>query len=309
METQMKEQMRGFLRQSFFLLVTFAALVPHLLFAQSGTLGSTSSPVVNAFGRPMAGVDVSICQPLATTAAQVISNTAVLTMASNPVTAGFAAGMQVQVSGFSGADTYFNGGTFTNGTGITGGYTILSVTSTTITYALTHGNAAASSNGTVLQQGNGTTGCAGLSAVYTDPGMTQPLAQPIVTDAYGNWNAFAQSGQLYYVQFYGSGVTTSIRWMVNVTTNAAVVVASGTSTLGNSAIGAGACATVVTTTAGGVATTDRIEWAYANAPATADGMLTLSPYVTSGNVNWKLCNPTASSQTPSGLVVNWEVLR
>ena len=192
-------------------------------YAQSGTLGSTSSPVVNAFGRPMAGVDVSICQPLATTAAQVISNTAVLTMASNPITAGFVAGMQVQVSGFTGSDTYFNGGTFTNGTGITGGYTILSVTSTTITYALTRANATASSNGTVLQQGNATTGCAGLSAVYTDPGMTQPLAQPIVTDAYGNWNAFAQSGQLYYVQFYGTGVTTSVRWiMVNVTANAAV---------------------------------------------------------------------------------------
>ena len=235
----MKERMRGFWTllnaKSRILLVRFSrstsAALAALIFvftasagyAQSGTLGSTSSPVVNAFGRPMAGVDVAICQPLATTAAQVISNTAVLTMASNPVTAGFVAGMQIQVSGFSGADTYFNGGTFSNGTGITGGYAILSVTSTTITYALTHANAAASSNGTVLQQGSGTTGCAGLSPVYTDPGMTQPVAQPIVTDAYGNWNAFAQSGQLYYVQFYGSGVTTSMRWiMVNVSANAAL---------------------------------------------------------------------------------------
>jgi len=87
------------------------------------------------------------------------------------------------------------------------------------------------------------------------------------------------------------------------------VVASGTSTLGNSAVGSGACATVVTTAATGVLTTDRIEWSYASAPAAADGLLTLSSYMTSGNVNWKLCNPTASSQTPSGLVVNWEVLR
>jgi hypothetical protein len=87
------------------------------------------------------------------------------------------------------------------------------------------------------------------------------------------------------------------------------IVASGTSTLGNSAIGSGSCATAVSTSASGVLTSDRIEWAYASAPATADGLLTLSPYVTSGTVNWKLCNPTASSQTPSGLVVNWEVLR
>jgi hypothetical protein len=87
------------------------------------------------------------------------------------------------------------------------------------------------------------------------------------------------------------------------------IIASGTSTLGNSAVGSGACASVVTTAATGVLTADRIEWSYASAPATADGLLTLSPYVTSGNVNWKLCNPTANSQTPSGLVVNWEVLR
>jgi hypothetical protein len=86
-----------------FLLFCFCSSV--LMYAQAGTLGSTSSPVVNAFGRPMAGVDVAICQPVATTAAQVISNTAVLTMGSNPITAGFVAGMQVQVSGFSGADT------------------------------------------------------------------------------------------------------------------------------------------------------------------------------------------------------------
>lgn len=87
------------------------------------------------------------------------------------------------------------------------------------------------------------------------------------------------------------------------------IVASGTSTLGNAAITSGSCATVVSTAASGVLASDRIEWAYASAPATADGLLTLSPYVTGGNVNWKLCNPTASSQAPSGLAVNWEVLR
>jgi hypothetical protein len=64
---------------------TIALVAPVFVFsasaayAQSGTLGSTSSPVVNAFGRPMAGVDISICKPLATTAAQVISNTAAAT--------------------------------------------------------------------------------------------------------------------------------------------------------------------------------------------------------------------------------------
>lgn len=221
----MKQRMRKMARFSRSTIAAIAGVIllcsANAAYAQS--LGSASSPVVNAFGRPMGGVNVSICQPLATTAAQVISNTAVLTMATNPAAAGFAPGMTIQVAGFSGGDTYFNGGTFTNGTGITNGYTILSVTSTTITYSLTHGNATASSNGTVLQQGNAATTCAGLSAIYSDPGMSQPIAQPLATDAYGNWNAFAQSGQLYYVQFHGSGVTTSMRWiMVSTTANAAL---------------------------------------------------------------------------------------
>lgn len=86
-------------------------------------------------------------------------------------------------------------------------------------------------------------------------------------------------------------------------------IASGTSTLGNSAIASGTCATVVTTAASGAATTDSIEWAFSSAPATADGLLDVTWYVTSGNVNWKVCNPTASSQTPSGLTVNWRVMR
>src|SRR5690348_2931346 len=221
----MKETMRRMARILRATIALMAAVIA-LCSARAGyaqSLGSASSPVVNAFGRPMGGVNVSICQPLATTAAQVIGNTAVLTMATNPATAGFTPGMSIQVAGFSGGDTYFNGGTFTDGTGVTGGYTILSVTSTTITYSLTHGNATASSNGTVLQQGNASTTCAGLSAIYSDPGMTQPIAQPILTDGYGNWNAFAQSGQLYYVQFHGTGVTTSMRWiMVGTTANAAL---------------------------------------------------------------------------------------
>ena len=203
--------MRDWMRDSPAVILAaclLGAVVPNAS-AQSGALGSASSPVVNAFGRPMAGANVSICQPLATTAASVTSNLAVLTMASNPITAGFVAGMQIQVAGFTGGDTYFNGGTFANGTGITGGYTILSVTSTTITYSLAHANASASTNGTVLQQGNGSTGCAGLSSIFSDPLLTQSLMQPLITNGLGNWNAFATAG-IYYGQFYGPGITTAL---------------------------------------------------------------------------------------------------
>jgi len=102
--------------------------------AQGGSLGSGSSPVINVQGRPMAGVSIAICQPTQVTSAQVTSNVATLTTASNPITAGFAAGMQIMVAGFSESDTYFNSGTFAEQTGITGGFTVLVVTSTTITY-------------------------------------------------------------------------------------------------------------------------------------------------------------------------------
>ena len=88
-----------------------------------------------------------------------------------------------------------------------------------------------------------------------------------------------------------------------------VQVAMGTSELGSSGISSGACATVVTTPATGTVTTDTVAWSFSSAPATADGLLSYTWYVTAGNVNWKVCNPTANSLTPSGLVVNWRVLR
>lgn len=191
------------------LLVLAVLCLPSLALAQGGNLGSNSSPVTNRLGLPIPGANIAICQPLATTAASVTSNLAVLTMSSNPITAGFVAGMTIQVAGFTGGDTYFNGGTFTNGTGITGGFTILSVTSTTITYSLTHANASAATNGTVLQQGNPTTSCAGLSTITSDPALVNTLPQPLTSDGLGNWNAFAAAG-VYYAQFYGSGITTKL---------------------------------------------------------------------------------------------------
>src|SRR5580765_5949063 len=100
--------------------------------AQGGNIGSSSSPVENNLGRPLPGVSISICQPVATTAASVTSNLATLTLNGNPQTLGFVQGMTIQVAGFTAGDTFFNVGSFVNGTGITSGATILSVTPTTI---------------------------------------------------------------------------------------------------------------------------------------------------------------------------------
>jgi len=88
-----------------------------------------------------------------------------------------------------------------------------------------------------------------------------------------------------------------------------VTVASGHSTLTRFAVNVRSCATVVTMSAPGVATTDAIIWSYASEPAIEDGNLILSAYPTSGNVNFKLCNPTGRTLTPSGLIVNWRVVR
>jgi len=93
-------------------------------------------------------------------------------------------------------------------------------------------------------------------------------------------------------------------------------IASGTAALGTSLIATTACATVVTVSATGTATTDVISWT-PNAdivavtgyvPSTSGG-LAIYPYPTTNNVNFKVCNPTASSITPGAVTLNWRVDR
>jgi hypothetical protein len=92
-------------------------------------------------------------------------------------------------------------------------------------------------------------------------------------------------------------------------------IASGTATLGTSTIGSGACATAVTVTATGVLTTDDIQADFNADPTSTTGynpslgMLTIVKYPTSGNVNFKVCNNTGSSITPSAVTLNWSVVR
>lgn len=94
------------------------------------------------------------------------------------------------------------------------------------------------------------------------------------------------------------------------------LIASGTSAMGTGAISSGTCATVVTTTATGTATTDTII-VTPNADPTgvtgyavsATGSLYIQGYPTSGNVNFKVCNNTSGSLTPSALTLNWKVIR
>ena len=87
-------------------------------------------------------------------------------------------------------------------------------------------------------------------------------------------------------------------------------IASGTATLGKDAIAAKTCATVVTIAAAGVATTDAISYSFNAAPSGAyTAGLSVQSYVTPGNVNFLVCNPTTESLRPPGAGLNWRVTR
>jgi hypothetical protein len=95
-----------------------------------------------------------------------------------------------------------------------------------------------------------------------------------------------------------------------------LTIASGTSALGTTSIGANACASVVTTTATGTLSTDTINWT-PNADisgvtgygvASTDGLI-IYLYPTSGNVNFHVCNSTGTSITPGAVTLNWAVRR
>ena len=183
-------------------LIGIIALLAALGFAMPASAQEYfySQPVFNGRGLPAPGVNAAVCVPLATTAASVSGNLATLTMASNPATAGFTVGSPIVVNAFSGADPYFNGT-----------FQVVAVTSTTITYPLTHANASASSNGLAIQQGSSSTGCAPLVTLYTDWTGNSTAPNPTVTDGLGNLNFYAapSTGQIY-VWIYGPTVGASL---------------------------------------------------------------------------------------------------
>ena len=181
------------------LILALCVLLCPSAFAQ---LSPYSDIVLTSRGTPAGGASIAVCANpgLTTTGATVTSNIGILTMSSNPVTAGFVANTSLTVAGFTGADTYFNGS-----------FTTLTVTSTTITFALTHANVSASSNGTAFQTGTAAQACAPLSTIYSDPGGLSPITQPGFTaDGLGNFALYASPGS-YNVQFYGSTLGVRIK--------------------------------------------------------------------------------------------------
>ena len=112
----------------------------------------------------------------------------------------------------------------------------------------------------------------------------------------------------------GANVVTALAVALSGAGGMTTTVATGTAALGTSAIASGVCGTATTVAATGVATTDTINAGFNGDPTaitgyTAGGMLTVVPYPTSGNVNFKQCNLTAISITPGALTINWRVQR
>lgn len=114
----------------------------------------------------------------------------------------------------------------------------------------------------------------------------------------------------------GTGVATAAAVNLSAAGGLTTTIATGTAALGTSAISSATCATVVTVAATNVATTDVVLAGFNGdptavtgyIPATA-GMLSIIPYPTSGNVNFKVCNNTSSSVTPGAITLNWRVAR
>ncbi len=97
---------------------------------------------------------------------------------------------------------------------------------------------------------------------------------------------------------------------------ATVAILSGSKALGTTAIATTACTAAQTVTATGLLTSDVINWQFSSdpvavigyTPATA-GSLQIRAYPTADTVNFKQCNPTASTITPAALTINWQVIR
>lgn len=131
-----------------------------------------------------------------------------------------------------------------------------------------------------------------------------------------DWPTSPTSGQLYpevnprWIWNDSIGV-----WDALAVVAPSVLVASGTASMGTSAIASGASASLVTVSAPGVTTSNAIDWGFTVNPntvtgysaASTTGCLVITAYPTTDNVNFLVSNPTASSITPGALTINWWV--
>lgn len=134
--------------------------------------------------------------------------------------------------------------------------------------------------------------------------------------AHPNCTGFQSDGTNYNLidAVPGSGVALAAANALSSAGGLTSTIASGTATIPATAIASGACGTAITVTATNVATTDVVMAGFAADPTATTGflptaMLTIVPYPTSGNANFKVCNLTSGSITPTSTTINWRVTR
>ena len=156
--------------------------------------------------------------------------------------------------------------------------------------------------------GGGTvTGVTAMSPIVSSGGAAPVISCPTCSTSSGTVTAVTGTSPIVS----SGGATPALSCATCTTT-----IANGTSTLTSSAITSGTCSTATTTSATGVATTDAII-ATVNADPTATtgyvplttGSLYVWPYPTANNVNFKVCNNTSASITPTAITLNWRVVR
>jgi hypothetical protein len=144
---------------------------------------------------------------------------------------------------------------------------------------------------------------------YNQPSdMNNTGAIPVVN---GTVNAVTSWLQSSTVNTVGTDAVTFTQFSINPSV-VTQTIASGTATLGTSAISSGACASVVTISAPGTLTTSSVIADFNADPTSTTGyvpgtMLTIIKYPTANNVNFLVCNNTGSTITPAAITINWKV--
>lgn len=320
---------------------TSGATIPLLSTANTWTLGQTFSAITLSGA---SGCATFTAGALGSTGSACGTGSATIT-AGSTATSGFTAGHFVQSNGSTAVDATavtsiatgcgVAGGTITTTGTVTAalGARINTTTSDPIVAGdcgnVVYENSASSVAVSIAQAGttgfaantffmvcNINAGVATITPTTSTIGGASTLVVNAGSAAHPTCVGFRSDGTNYTIDdtVMGAGVAAALGNSVSSAGGFPLLIGAGTAALGTSAIGAGACGTATTVPATGVATTDTITVGFNGDPTATTGylptaMLTIVPYPTANNVNFKQCNLTGSSITPSALTVNWRVNR